>query len=785
MKRSSNASGNCSNDSPLVRRIVPLLALLVTALLFIPFMPVLPRAGLDPSWRAAINVAVEKGYVFGRDLIFTFGPLGSVYSAGYSPATDLMTLLGSSLYAAGFVISIHLSASGRRQWWAIVLPLLACLFVMRDVYFLALPFFLMLAVMRATEARGGAYRLEPTPAVIAGLALATLAMSVGPIVKGSFSGVVLPVGGLTFLVLLLANVRAALGFAVLALIGLAGSWVLAGQSLSDLPEFFIAQGPIISGYTNAMSLGGGGDIVGYFLLSALIIFSVFSYWLWRAFGKRSLFACLALAFTLFISFKAGFVRQDDHVFIATGVLLLLAYGTALYATPSMVIGVWALAGLVWFLAGSTVFQINGNFLATKLSDNWRNTYLGIKIRATDPGMWVKAYEEAQEKIRADHPLPVTQGTVDVYPTELSAIFANKLDWSGRPIPQSYSAYDPILIAKNVAHLKSARAPDTVFFSLGTIDGRFPALDDSGNLLELLAGYSVSGVSLPYVIMNKHAGARGAELDSKKRVEMRRALGEAIELNDHRPLWMQVDIQPTLLGKAVSALFRLPQVQIEIILDNGVSFRKRIIPKTAQAGFIVSPYLESASDVVSLAAGINVGPKVKAVRIHSEGARLWQSNFDVSMTPINITPQESARSLVLSAPQNEAPEWISLQAAGSAQCTVDSANGATYRPGAPVAKLNGVVLLQGWIGPNIQNEDTRMQIWGVVERSGMPPTYYKAKVMSRPDVAAALKRPDLTDSGFILGIEFPDEPGSKKISLISIVRDRVFTCPESAILVQGN
>lgn len=782
--RSSYPVVQHTNGISAIQRVVVLLALLATCLLFIPFKPVMPSSGLDPSWRFAINTAVEKGYVFGRDLIFTFGPLGSVSSAAFSPATDLMMMITSTLYAGAFAISIHLSAVGRRQWWAIVLPFLVCIFFMRDVYFLAMPFFLLLAVLRTTQPIGSANRLELTPAVVIGLAVATVAMGIGPIVKGSFSGVVLAVGGLTCLVLFIANVRAALGFVALALIGTAGSWVLSGQALGDLPQFFIAQGPIISGYTNAMSLGGDAKAVGYFLLGAAIVFGIFSFALWRAFGRRAVFAIVAMAFVLFISFKAGFVRQDRHIFISMGVLLLFAYGTALYARPAMVAGAWAVVALVWYLVGSSAIDIDGRFFSDNISNSWKKTFQGLKTRLIEPEKLARDYERAVERIRAEDPLPVVAGTVDIYPTELSAIFANGLNWSGRPIPQSYSVYDPLLDAKNVAHLKSDRAPDTVFFTLASIDGRLPVMDDSGSVLELLAGYSVYGISQPYLMLNKHSGARGAELDTSNRIDMRRAFGESIELDSRQPLWMQLNIRQTVLGKTVSTLFRLPQVQLEVTLDSGAVFRKRIIPKIAEVGFIVSPYLESNSDFVNLAAGIDAGPKVKSVRIYTEGKGLWQDSIDVSITPIKIIPQRSARELVVDSAVKPSIELEAFRAAGSAQCTIDGANGAKYQPGVSIGELNGVVLLRGWIAPNREDDENRMQVWAIVERSGSPTRHYMAKKESRPDVAAALKRPSMVDAGFTLALDFRDEPGIKNIALVSIVGGNVYECAGLTISVQS-
>src|SRR5262249_7999262 len=47
---------------------------------FSPFSVVMPDFGLDPSWRAVLGDAPTLGIKIGRDIIFTGGPLSSLYT---------------------------------------------------------------------------------------------------------------------------------------------------------------------------------------------------------------------------------------------------------------------------------------------------------------------------------------------------------------------------------------------------------------------------------------------------------------------------------------------------------------------------------------------------------------------------------------------------------------------------------------------------------------------------------------------------------------------------------
>src|SRR5882762_2834097 len=68
--------------SKLFRPFVPWifgLMFLWMALALVPVLPQIPATGLDGSWAHALNVAHAHNLVFGRDVIFTFGPLGYLF----------------------------------------------------------------------------------------------------------------------------------------------------------------------------------------------------------------------------------------------------------------------------------------------------------------------------------------------------------------------------------------------------------------------------------------------------------------------------------------------------------------------------------------------------------------------------------------------------------------------------------------------------------------------------------------------------------------------------------
>ncbi|GCL40117.1 hypothetical protein SR1949_52510 [Sphaerospermopsis reniformis] len=60
------------------KTFIPILGFILTGYCFIIFLP-LPygiNIGLDPSWQYAISYASSEKLTYGKDIIFTYGPLG-------------------------------------------------------------------------------------------------------------------------------------------------------------------------------------------------------------------------------------------------------------------------------------------------------------------------------------------------------------------------------------------------------------------------------------------------------------------------------------------------------------------------------------------------------------------------------------------------------------------------------------------------------------------------------------------------------------------------------------
>ncbi|MFM6828012.1 MAG: hypothetical protein ACKPKT_21695, partial [Dolichospermum sp.] len=100
---------------------------------FIAFLPIPSpiKMGLDPSWSYAISQAAEKQLIFGKDIIFTYGPLSYLISGTVLPENFFQIIIFRWLiYLFLFIVSTVriLSLKNHLQQLSIGLSILFALF---------------------------------------------------------------------------------------------------------------------------------------------------------------------------------------------------------------------------------------------------------------------------------------------------------------------------------------------------------------------------------------------------------------------------------------------------------------------------------------------------------------------------------------------------------------------------------------------------------------------------------------------------------------------------------
>lgn len=246
-------------------------------------------------------------------------------------------------------------------------------------------------------------------------------------------------------------------------------------------------------------------------------------------------------------------------------------------------------------------------------------------------------------IRARNPLPPLAGTVDLFQNRLSILIAHGLAWSPRPVFQSYLATGGALSRWNAEHLAGPSAPESVLFEAWSIDGRLPALDDALAGLELLRRYDVVAVSERLALLRRRSAPRRVSLAPAG--EAVATLGEEVRvpLPAGRLVWVTVSVEPTLLGRLASLVYKLPELGVRLRLADGRETRWRYVRSAGEAGFLLSPSVEGALDMALLVSGpreplASKGVTAIAIRPSRAGSsRAWRDRVELRFREVVVGP----------------------------------------------------------------------------------------------------------------------------------------------------
>ncbi len=560
---------------------------------WVPFAPAMTNWGLDPSWMAGLNQAVADGRVFGRDVIFTFGPYGSVYSLTYHPATYSLMLVACMVLAAGhFWALARVFLRGRCDVFAAFVVVLLGLFS-RDALLLTYPLLFVFALTGAEEEgslRGGAWDRAGLVAAIAGLALLLL-------VKGS----ILPLVGFSVIAAVVTFVMtgAYVRLAVLVVVfaaALAGFWVWAGQPLDALPIYLAGLGRVISGYSEAMAVPGRPlDFVLFALVFvpalAAVLLQREALWIW---GLR----VAMLGLLGFVAFKAGFVRHDWHatIALATAIVLLAVVVTRL-RVPLFVSTIWLIAALgAWFDTERANQHIPAHFLMlAKVKQAFVDPVLVLPELAQNPDYLKERHERTLAELQRQFRFPEFGGPADVYDFWQSDFLASGAAWSPRPTLQSYSAYTAYLARANAQHLEGEGGPEEIAFRITPIDGNYPTLADGASWPMLLGGYEPYDFRESFLYLRRRAGARALDMTLVGKGVT--AFGEDIALLATRgPVFVRIAVSKTAYGKAKELFFKPENLRIEVTTADGRVRSFRYVSGMGEAGFLLSPLVENSTEM---------------------------------------------------------------------------------------------------------------------------------------------------------------------------------------------
>lgn len=565
-------------------------------------------ADLDPSWNACLIRAAASQRHVGRDIVFTYGPLGHLVTYCHIGQPMGTRMLFEWTFVLLNVLGIVACAAHLPGRWAAALVFAAG--VGPAIAFEDVTVGIALACWAVA-----CHLASPRRAAAAAVGLGLL-VGISALLKFSWC----VTGGFTALAIvsdfaLRRQWGPASILAATATVSAAVLWVACGQPADGCGDYLRTASEVAAGCARTMAVPcTTAKLVAGLVTVACIVTAIVAGGApagRRPGARRALFATWAAAFT-FVTWKHGFVRADfGHLICFHGVACVLPVAfLALPPTTARMAsarGVAALIGLIVLLG------------------TWRKSSvlheLGMPFRAAaatvrqvlDPAGYERAVAASWNRSRAALALPdvvaeVGDDPIDVFGFGQTYALANGLNYEPRPVFQSYVAYTPALARLNAEFYRSERAPTWVLFDLVPVDGRLPTLEDSQCLAEILHAYRLAAEPRPFLLLRRRddAGPLRRELAESgvgtvgTPVDLRRHLGHDV--------WLEIDVRAGPLAAIRTVLLRQPGLRIRVAPDHSADAAAgeprdyNAPPTMLAAGFLVSPLCESQEDVAALLRG---------------------------------------------------------------------------------------------------------------------------------------------------------------------------------------
>jgi len=564
--------------------------------------PLSPEAGLDPSWRMVLGKALMDGWQAGKDLVFTYGPLGGLMGNTYFNKTFFWPLicwqLTTSLIfcSAIYYQGIRLCSYNRGGFWGFMLLIgIGYIDALHMIVICLLSFKLLRDLGRSPNR-------WITASILAFLAVMGMA---------KFTNLALSTFSITVLIIHELSVRRWRGAFYLAS-WFFGSfltlWVICRQHLLNLPAYLINSIEISSGYEMTMGLTTPSPqlYIGLVILFTLIAYIIIYIWK-KSDHRRSIAGLFILGAFLYINWKHSFIRSDGHTigFFICALFLFTSFPKLLDDEPAhrrLQHGLFIGASCLCLIAIDLTLPgfCRGLFGRTE-AQIYENITKALDFKATQLG-----YEKQLTQELYNYNLPhikktVGRDTLDVFGFRQAVALYNDFNYRPRPIFQSYSAYTPKLAKLNLDYYASSAAPEYLLMKIETIDGRYPSLDDSLCLHLITQRYR-------FVVSEKNFSLWRRAPDPfdpstltithKATVDL--VLGQPLDLANFltEPLWITLDISTSLLGRIRNLFYKPPIIRLELQDNHDAITNFRLPQPQGRTGFILNPMIENNESLIS-------------------------------------------------------------------------------------------------------------------------------------------------------------------------------------------
>lgn len=563
---------------------------------------------LDTSWRLALSKLYSAKLNWGQDIVFTYGPLAFLCTR-LGIGLSKYTLLIFDLFIAFNFFMVFYHGMAKSQNKGLTFLLIAASVFILPGYLGSGTSILMLAMQifwlnRALETKT---YLSNLMVVFHAVLLFFIKFNTGLI------GLVFASGFCIYNLFLRNNPKL---FYLLFLALPYALILIVSYPLQVSLGLYLKGGlSIVSGYNEVMFLREKypAELFFAFIVLVLSLLAFIPASLTdRSQTLKKLYAAFAFFLFGFVLYKQGFTRNDiEHIseFYCYFIFLVLCSSNlhiTLQNKRSRAL-VTAIVFIVIFFAKKRDDKLLDNVLE-KFD---KKDYISRLENFTDSsGIY---YFENSSAIPARIKQKVGQLGIDAYPWNIQALYENRLNYKGRPVFQSYSAYTPYLQKMNYDLYYSPKAPEFVMYEYESIDARYPLFEEPRLQVKFLKDYSCVdtfyyGNRLMLLLQKKKTPEKGTYFKKTKEYELDLANG----IIPQKDTYYEVYLEPRLSATLISLLWRSPEIKLQVNTADGNWYEHKTSKGLLECGVFSEYYVGSTLEFLNVmnTDTLNAGKRVK-------------------------------------------------------------------------------------------------------------------------------------------------------------------------------
>jgi hypothetical protein len=542
---------------------------------------------IDASWMLALSNAWSQQLVWGKDIIFTYGPL-SFLSTRVLINNSVWALFVFDVYfACSFVYIIYKVIGNTFSWKKSLLILLTCFFY-KQAMLLSLVFTLQLFVILYLNQ----YKQEGEYACgFQAIALTVLIF----FIKLNLA-FISPLIFVLYIFYLKMGKVLSWNASIISILTLILTILFCSLCFPiDIVGYISTGVSLISSYGDAVYIYPQTFLEKIFTGSILAVFILCIFYILKKQKNRpssEKIICLIFMLILFVEFKQSYVRADidhlkDFLYCVPATVLIFMY--VINARCKYIY--WALL-LPWALC--IVLMIR-----------FQDYYYPIKKVLAFPAYFYSMlhppdyYEQAENRMLPKNiKQKIGNSTVDIIPWESSLIILNRLNYAPRPIIQSYQAYNGSLDKINANRYLGKNAPEYVLYSINSIDQHYHFFDDTYLKEALYSKYTIIDT---FRCCNEYMLLFKRNTSTLPYTFVKIANGEMNHTNifsvpiSKNPLMVKIRMKYSWLGTLQNTFLRAPNSEIRITLTDSSKRVYRTGISILEAGVFMNPYIENKKD----------------------------------------------------------------------------------------------------------------------------------------------------------------------------------------------